>query len=72
MSSPGYDTEDEPERTDHRDPDQWEFYALPTRALEERHGKQKTISLSGIRKLAEPVRIAELGAIVDHLRRLGA
>jgi hypothetical protein len=40
------------EETDHRDPAQWEFYVVPVALLPD---GQRTISLSKIKKLAEPV-----------------
>jgi len=43
--------------TDHRDPNQWEFYVVSAPALPE---GQRKISLSKIKRLAEPIKIAEL------------
>jgi hypothetical protein len=45
--------------TDHRDPNQWQFYVVSASALPE---GQRTISLSKIKRLANPVKIAELAA----------
>jgi hypothetical protein len=45
--------------TDHRDPNQWEFYVVSASALPE---NQRTISLSKIKRLADPVKIGELAA----------
>ena len=61
-----FDVEDTPPKTDHRNPDQWEFYVVPTRLLP---NKQKTISLSKIEKLAEPVALTELGAAIEDVTR---
>lgn len=41
---------------DHRDPTQWEFYVMAEAALP----RQSSISLAGIRRIALPVRFAEL------------
>jgi hypothetical protein len=49
--------------TDHRDPHQWEFYVVSASLLPD---GQRTIGLSKIRKLANPVGIAELGSAVHH------
>ena len=40
--------------------DQWEFYALPTQMLNERQRSQHSITLSSLRKLAQPVKFDEL------------
>lgn len=41
---------------DQRDPDQWEFYVVPTSALPD----QKSIRLTRLQKLAEPVKLSDL------------
>jgi hypothetical protein len=51
--------------TDHRDPNQWEFYVVSASALPE---GQRTISLSKIKRLTEPVNIADLAAKCRRLR----
>jgi len=45
--------------TDHRDPNQWEFYVISASTLPE---GQRTIGISKIRRLANSVKIAELAA----------
>ncbi|MCW2314884.1 hypothetical protein M2322_000404 [Rhodoblastus acidophilus] len=52
------------EEADHRDPDQWEFYLLPTTELPD----QKTISLSVLKRLAAPVAFQNLSVAVESLR----
>ncbi len=49
---------------DHRDPAQWNFYAVLASTLPD----QRRISLSGVRELAEPVGFVELADEVDRLR----
>lgn len=48
---------------DHRDPNQWEFFVLPERELP----TQATITLSRIRKLAEPVSFEALATRVKEI-----
>ena len=48
--------------TDHRHTGQWEFYVVPANRLPD---GQRTIGLSKVRKLAFPVRLAELGSTVS-------
>lgn len=48
---------------DHRDPNQWEFFVLPERDLP----AQATITLSRIRKLAEPVSFEALATRVKEI-----
>lgn len=43
--------------TDHRNPDQWEFYVVPAALLPD---GQKTIVLSKIKRLAVPVKLEQL------------
>ena len=51
--------------TDHRVPDQWEFYVVPATLLPQR---QRTISLSKIQKLAGPIRgLSKLGSTVNQI-----
>jgi hypothetical protein len=45
--------------TDHRNPDQWEFYVVPETKLPE---GQRTIGLSKIKKLAVPITLSKLGS----------
>ena len=45
--------------TDHRDPNQWEFYVVSASALAE---NQRTIGLSKIKRLTDSVKIAGLAA----------
>jgi hypothetical protein len=45
--------------TDHRNPSQWEFYVVLASALPDR---QRTIGISKIKRLTEPVKIADLAA----------
>jgi hypothetical protein len=52
------------DKADHRDPVQWVFYVVPVSLLPNR---QKTISLSKIKKFAQPVALTELGAAVDRI-----
>jgi len=49
---------------DHRDPSQWQFYVVAT----DRLPRQKTIALSILSLLAEPVTWAELASTVEQLR----
>jgi len=56
----------EPE-TDHRNPDQWQFYIVLARLLPE---NQKTIALSKVQALAAPCKIDELHENVERLLSL--
>jgi hypothetical protein len=47
---------------DHRDPEQWEFYVVPASKLP----PQKTIRVSGVRALADPVSFGGLLDAVNH------
>jgi hypothetical protein len=49
--------------TDHRDPNQWEFYVVSASMLPE---GQRTISLSKIKKLVAAVKIGDLAAQCNH------
>lgn len=51
------------ETADHRDPRQWEFYVVPTRALP----PIKKIALSGVRALATAVDLYGLAAAIDAI-----
>jgi hypothetical protein len=50
--------------TDHRNPDQWEFYVMAAALLP--YG-QRTISLSKIKALTTPVALVNLGVTVDRI-----
>jgi hypothetical protein len=50
--------------TDHRNPDQWEFYVAAAILLP--YG-QRTISLSKIKALATPVALVSIGVTVDRI-----
>ncbi len=45
---------------------QWEFYAVPTRALNERERSQHSITLPGLKSLAQPVGFGGLLAAIQH------
>lgn len=51
--------------TDHRDPDQWQFFVLATSELPE----QKTIALASLRALTDSVSIAHLAERVAAFTR---
>jgi hypothetical protein len=53
--------ETNPEVADHRDPDQWQFFVVPEPALSR---TARTISLSAVRRLADPVDAKELNEAV--------
>jgi hypothetical protein len=55
----------EKEKVDHRDITQWEFYLLPTERLP---AENKTISLSKLRKLANPISYRELAPAIEGIR----
>jgi hypothetical protein len=46
---------------DHRIPEQWEFYVVPASRLP----RQKSIGLSGVHALAQPVSVGQLEVAVD-------
>ena len=50
--------------TDHRNPDQWEFYVVPAPLLPV---GQRTIVLSKIKKLAVPVTLEQLSGAIQHV-----
>ena len=54
-------------KADHRDAGQWEFFVVPTSILP----LQNSISLSAIKKLADPVRFDLLGQTVAKMLRKG-
>ncbi len=56
------------EKVDPLDLDQWRFYLLPTRVLDEKCGKQKNLSLSGLRTLGPAE--AEFVNLADALARV--
>jgi hypothetical protein len=60
-----FDSGEHPLKADHRCPEQWEFYVVPTADLPRQ--AQKTIGLSAIRKLADPVGLSHLGVKVNAL-----
>jgi hypothetical protein len=43
---------------------QWEFYVLASRSLDDRLGKQRSLSLQTLRRLTGPVGFPELAAAV--------
>lgn len=43
----------------------WEFYVAPTWRIDEEFGDQKTVSLTRIREIAEPLAFAEIRSAVD-------
>ena len=47
---------------DHRDPDQWVFYVVAERDLQE---DQKSIGLTGLRSIGSECRISDLRSVVD-------
>jgi hypothetical protein len=53
--------------TDHRNPDQWEFYVVPSELLPE---GQKTITLTGVRRLAKYAGQGDPGLISSLLPRV--
>lgn len=52
------------EFADHRVPEQWQFYVVPTVALPD----QKTIGVSRVAALAQPVTIAELADEIGRIK----
>lgn len=57
------------EYIDPLDVKQWEFYVLWTKELNQIFPCQKTISLSSLKKIAQPITYEQLKAAVDHLSR---
>jgi len=53
--------------TDHRDPNQWEFYVLPTRALPE---NQKTISLARIKSFSLPYGPTSVAGLAERIEQV--
>ena len=45
---------------------QWLFFVLPTSKIKAKLGKQKSVSLSRLQKLASPILFAEIKAAVDR------
>ncbi len=54
------------ESPDHRDPDQWEFFIVPSKKLPE---DQKSIGLNGVRQLVKPVGFKQIDAAVTEALR---
>ena len=52
--------------------DQWEFYSLPTAALDERKRSQHSITLKSLQKLAVMVRYGGLHSKVQECGKMGA
>ena len=44
----------------------WEFYVVPTSALESKTRSQHSITLASLRKIANSVRYEELGLAIEH------
>jgi hypothetical protein len=49
----------------------WKFYVLPTTTIEERFGEQKSVALSRIEEVCEPVLFRELKRRVDSVIGVG-
>jgi len=49
--------------------DQWEFYVMPTRLLEQDRRHQKSLSLSTLRGLATPLKWEQIGEAVTEAHR---
>lgn len=58
--------ETDPERADHRAPEQWRFFPVPATRLP---ALQKSIGLAGLRQLVEPVGFNALSASVQQFVR---
>ncbi len=58
-------TERDREAADVLDLDKWEFYVLPTGRINRELGAQKRVSLGTIKRMANPVRYAQLKESVD-------
>jgi len=62
----------DPESANVLDISQWEFYVLPTTTLEERFGEQKSIVLSRIRVICDPVPHSDLKQSIDGVLGLNS
>ena len=47
--------------------DNWLFYVIPTKIINEKCGDHKTISLNRVKKLASPIRYSELKKHIDNI-----
>jgi len=58
-------TERDPATADVLDTNGWEFFVLPTPTIEERFGEQKSVALSRIREICDPVPHSNLKQSID-------
>ena len=49
------------------DVDAWQFFVVATQRIDQELGEQKSIGLSGVTKLAEPLPYARLKATIDDV-----
>ena len=62
--------EKNPDRYNALDIEQWEFYVLSTSTISDQLGNQKSIALSRLRTMVQPLKLGELQEEVDkHLNR---
>ena len=57
------------QKVDPLDTAQWDFYVVSTKTLDDVFGAQKSIRLSSLERVAEPVKFSEIGGLVERVER---